>query len=38
MIKENNAPKIFRWWAKVVYYLIGRFLPKYPTPGYKFAY
>lgn len=24
--------------ARVAYYLIGRFLPKYPIPGYRFAY
>ena len=24
--------------ARAAYYLIGRFLPKYPIPGYKFAY
>ena len=24
--------------ARAAYYLIGRFLPKYPIPGYKLAY
>ena len=24
--------------ARAVYYLVGRFLPKYPIPGYKIAY
>lgn len=30
--------KIVRGGARIAYYLIGRFLPKYPIPGYKFAY
>ena len=35
---NNKSPKIIRGGARIIYYLVARWLPKYPMPGYRLAY